>query len=131
MYKSKQEIFDKVVNHLKTQGGKAVDIEGNCLYRDPAGRSCAAGCLIPDDIYEQEIGSAHNSLGFAGLVSLSPPVKSLFETVQEGAANAVELVRSLQLVHDGEKVTDWKSRLSVLAARHGLNTTVLEGWEST
>ena len=46
---TKQEAFDKVVEHLITQGKPAK--LGNtkyCSYQTPAGLRCAAGCLIED-----------------------------------------------------------------------------------
>lgn len=43
-----QEIFEKVAAHLLSQNAQALDKGGNCLYRDPSGKACAVGCLIPD-----------------------------------------------------------------------------------
>lgn len=47
-----QEIFDKVVLHLATQGRQCSDIVGTCYYRHPDDPtlSCAAGCLVPDNL---------------------------------------------------------------------------------
>lgn len=48
-----QEIFDIVVTHLRKQGCKSFDDEKDCcMYRGPNGTKCAAGCLIPDDVYD-------------------------------------------------------------------------------
>ncbi len=50
-----QEIFDKVVNHLRAQGAKSEmdhPVAGlMCAYRGIQGRMCAVGCLIPDADY--------------------------------------------------------------------------------
>lgn len=91
-----QEIFDKVVDHLKTQNKQAVDDEGDCLYRTQEGLKCAIGCLIPDEWYtpNMEIGGpiTTNTLvkqvlsGFAGI-----------DIFSEGVMN---LLKSLQHVHD-------------------------------
>lgn len=48
-----QEIFDKVLNHLRQQGKQckgAVD----CLYRGPDGMKCAVGCLIDDEHFNPQ-----------------------------------------------------------------------------
>lgn len=56
-----QEIFNKVWNGLKAQGFErsmaVVDEEDTlkkCAYRGENGRKCAAGHLIPDELYKKE-----------------------------------------------------------------------------
>jgi hypothetical protein len=57
-----QEIFDTVATHLFAQGERALaavrppSAYGTppiCAYRGTEGRSCAIGCLIPDDLYSE------------------------------------------------------------------------------
>lgn len=50
----KQEIFNTVATHLFTQGKPSI-VEGRCKYRAPDGCRCAAGCLIPDSISDEDI----------------------------------------------------------------------------
>lgn len=54
-----QEIFDKVVAHLRKQGKPSAAYIGfpykSCLYRGPEGAMCAVGCLIPDDMYDESM----------------------------------------------------------------------------
>lgn len=50
-----QEVFDKVVTHLRTQGVPSMSGGQYCQYRGPNGTSCAAGCLIPDNAYTPEL----------------------------------------------------------------------------
>jgi len=47
-----QELFDRVVSHLRIQGTPATDEHGACMYRTEDGLRCAIGCLIPDDRYD-------------------------------------------------------------------------------
>ncbi len=47
-----QEIFDKVILHLRRQHVVSVCVFGACAYRGDEGRQCAIGCLIPDDEYD-------------------------------------------------------------------------------
>lgn len=52
-----QEVYDFVVNHLRTQGCRAMTvIDGRlqCAYRGKNGTKCAVGALIPDDVYDPE-----------------------------------------------------------------------------
>jgi hypothetical protein len=53
-----QEIFDTVATHLFTQGHKAINGHGGCVYRCRDGSKCAVGVLIPDDKYfpKMELG---------------------------------------------------------------------------
>lgn len=50
-----QEVFNKVVTGLRTQGKPSVIrniYSGNrCVYRNPNGLKCAVGILIPDEQY--------------------------------------------------------------------------------
>lgn len=78
-----QQVFDRVVEHLATQG-RASRADSVCLYRGPGGISCAAGCLIPDAEY-----------------------RPFFEDLTAGALTwsglskeAVCVVGDLQLIHD-------------------------------
>lgn len=51
-----QEIFDKVVDHLFTQGEPAMKpYTVACRYRGDNGQKCAVGCLIPDDLYDTDM----------------------------------------------------------------------------
>lgn len=56
------QIFDKVCNHLMTQGTPAQNSASQCRYRT-GGLQCAAGCLIADE---------HYRLGLEGPASRRP-----------------------------------------------------------
>lgn len=47
---TEQQIFDKVVNHLRKQRTQAMEGDG-CVYRARNGNMCAVGCLIADEDY--------------------------------------------------------------------------------
>ena len=50
-----QQVFDKIVKGLASQGWrKSVDENMDCKYRYE-GLKCAAGWLIPDELYKPEI----------------------------------------------------------------------------
>lgn len=53
---NKQEIFDAVVRHFKTQVEPSLEYDAHiglsrCKYRSIDGKKCAAGIFIPDDQY--------------------------------------------------------------------------------
>lgn len=86
-----QEIFDKVVAHLRKQGGPSVGKDGRCKYRADNGRMCAVGCLIPDELYHKEME------GNAVLTG------TVVDDVLEGmgvSSDGFELLSELQMLHD-------------------------------
>ena len=51
---SNQEIFDKVVTHLRQQGRPAIDPgTKHCQYRVEDGTKCAVGCLLDEWAWER------------------------------------------------------------------------------
>jgi hypothetical protein len=122
-----QEIFDTVATHLFTQGKKAVNYKGSCVYRAGDGSKCAVGVLIPDDHYnvKMETGGIHTLLAYH-----SDEIPSFFKSNKD-------LLVDLQHVHDEaypvckDKVWDstesMKKALASLATAKGLDPSVLEG----
>jgi len=98
-----QAVLDTMLNHLTKQRGQARGTENTgCLYRAPAGRMCAVGCLIPNELYDTSIeasvgeifddrhaphGNPHMRRVATHLSSLAPSLPSedmraLYEEVQ-------------------------------------------------
>lgn len=105
---TKQETFDMVVAHLRKQGVPAVD-GYVCKYRTPDGLKCAAGCLIPDGMYDESIELCRAD---------DPAVASLLKA----AGHDVDLVWLLQRAHDSwarYNADIWRS-LSRVALEHNL-----------
>ncbi len=102
-----QEIFDTVVAHLRKQGRKSYD--GRiCLYRGPNGTKCAAGCLIPDELYTP---------GIEGTWWKSGDLDAIRKHVGEEHSN---LIVDLQDTHDGFPPDQWEYRFSVIANNYKL-----------
>lgn len=81
--------------------------EGNCVYRNPDGLRCAAGVLIPDDLYNPGIeGDAAEHLEVWDEMGYSE--------------DEIELIVELQYIHDQTPVDQWTKAFSRLAARHEL-----------
>jgi hypothetical protein len=118
--KTEQEVFDIVARHLLTQGRRAAvdlgynDGQLNCLYRTPEGLKCAAGCLIPDEAYDESmegimIGSLiHNGTKLAHLKPF------------------MMLLNRLQGAHDEAEDDDFMPGLIDVARRHDLDVSVLK-----
>lgn len=58
-----QQAFDKIVKHLKDQKwvqamGRLSHSASTCSFRGVEGRKCAVGCLIPDNLYKEEMEDA-------------------------------------------------------------------------
>ena len=100
----KQEIFDKVCDHLMTQMEKSKLAPDLCAYRGKDGLSCAVGCLIPDEVYSEEIEEC----------SVNDPI---FEPTLKaiGVEKDVKLLHSLQVIHDSYIPTMWRKLLKNLA----------------
>ena len=106
---TKQEVFDKVCEHLIAQG-EASESEGSCLYRGPRGLKCAAGVLIADEHYSPEFeGSPARYAQVAdSLVASDVP------------ANALRRVSRLQSLHDNTEPSYWPAGLRDVALEFDL-----------
>lgn len=124
-----QEVFDKVVNHLYTQGRPAKEDGKSCRYRGPNGTKCAVGCLIPDDEYrpimEYKIVCSINRMIDQHLIE-APVTKKLIGEHEN-------MLSDLQLVHDQfvklnkdgtfNKI-DLKKQLTEVAKRYKLQLNI-------
>jgi len=93
---TKQEMFDKVLDHLRAQGKRSHEKGKGCLYRGPNGLRCAIGALIPDEAYDEAI-----DLGGIGVFDLPSEIK-------EACGIDIEnnrLASDLQELHDDP--TNW------------------------
>lgn len=110
MYTDKQQIFDIVLAGITAQNAFARDNNG-CRYRTKNGLKCAAGMLIPDDIYQASMESL--SVGVIGhKYDLWPEEFNLF-------------VRRLQRMHDmhseaGGDFIGWRQKMAEFAYKNGL-----------
>ena len=92
---TREEIFDHVEKHLKSQGYRSLLPGGNtgqCAYRGGAGRMCAVGCLIGDDEYTSVME------GLA-VEELSPPGPRPV-TLPDRLLPHVSMLKALQYFHD-------------------------------
>lgn len=109
---SAQELFEKVANHLLKQLKHSFfdDDDCCCAYRGSEGRMCAAGILIPDDIY---LKSFEYSRWDALVEDNNFPEEHC------------NLITRLQNVHDTYGVFLWHEQLIKVAAEFNLDAKFL------
>jgi hypothetical protein len=115
-----QEIFDYVATFLIKQGQPALTADGACAYRAPNGCRCAAGCLIPDCVY---------NVGMEGCC-IDDVILNTSNNLPEYMVINRGLILGLQEAHDESSVAkdfiiELKSRLSDLACQYSLSAKVL------
>lgn len=112
-----QEIFNKVVTHLRAQNCKSYLNYKGCRYRGPNGTMCAVGCLIPNDIYStaMEGGIISHIIGHFDF--------PLWMRDEETLGFLMEL----QNIHDNFAVENWESQFQSIATNHGLTLPSVVG----
>ena len=138
---NRQEIYDKVMTHLFTQGAKSrvplkwigERTETNvCAYRGEGGLKCAAGVLIDDEHYSPSL----EGVGVPRESDLIPRIQSVKQRPKivliSDALNAsgiptgaFQLVRELQCLHDRYRPSEWAPQGVRLAIRNGLSPAVV------
>jgi hypothetical protein len=108
-----QQVFDKVVKHLRKQGHKALNEENQCMYLAKDGSKCAFGCLIRASEYKPEM----EQKDFRWVFNNGPA--SLRNRLQ----SFKELIEHLQRIHDHTFVEGWEERFQEIADLHVLTYT--------
>lgn len=120
-----QEVFDKVVNHLRQQGKKSQGLVSSsrnagdtfCMYRNPEGLKCAVGALIEEDEYSPSF-ELHL---LCELLRMELP-----DSLRERLAGNYNLIVELQEIHDHSSVEYWENAFKRLAEHENLNYTPKE-----
>jgi hypothetical protein len=114
---TEQQIFNRVWTHLNKQGDVSYGV-GGCRYRGPGGTSCAVGCLIPDDLYEDWM---------EGLAVSAPEMKpTLYEAglIRDPFGRTLDLLCALQYAHDtilkSHGLEDWRNEMGMIARKYGI-----------
>lgn len=105
-----QEVFAKVVTHLRKQNAVSAKQNGMCVYRGPNGMKCAVGCLIPDDVYKPEM-----ECGGVGVLFMNFP-----ETAKEIGKDNIHLLRHLQTIHDQYSPLRWETAFLSVSDEYNL-----------
>lgn len=110
-----QEAFDRMVTHLRKQGGKSEAHDGMCVYRAPSGRRCAVGVLITDEFYLDEL---------EGQLVRDEQMRLVLNKAIPGVD--LGLLDMMQEVHDKVAVCYWEENWKKVAERYHLIMPVLE-----
>jgi hypothetical protein len=112
-----QEVFDTVATHLLKQNARAIlsDVpEAMCAYK-AGDLECAAGCLIPGNLYDPEMETNCIHHVFAKWP----------EVADEICYENLHLVERLQYLHDNREPEEWSYHLRDVAEDFDLSTKVL------
>jgi hypothetical protein len=111
-----QQIFNKVAKHLLKQNKQSLLAFGSvCAYKNPDGLKCAIGCLIPNQLYSP--GMEEKSI--RQIFKNSYGLQALFKD------ESLDLLETLQNLHDMDKPNRWESGLRIIAKDYGLDASVL------
>lgn len=115
-FKTPQAIFNFVSKHLLEQKERAIKDNGEgCQYHASNGLKCAVGCLITEKAYNPVIeGRSLDSFG--GPLKEDPLFKVLRASGVSLEQKNLELMSALQIIHDVEPPSTWRSKLKQLAA---------------
>lgn len=103
---TRQEIYDRVKQHLLCQGKRSMRDEEMCAYRGIGGLKCAIGILIPDNEYKPEFDYTVASIEY--LIEDVPALKNA----------DFKLLNDLQKMHDWE--FPWEDSLLKIANKYNL-----------
>lgn len=109
----KEETLDKIREDSGFNGSdyddQAYDLFYDLLAEVKPDASCAVGCLILDQFYDQNLEGTVIELenGILDAVKKSNPVWKITE-------NSFRLLQTLQHIHDGKQVEDWGVHLDNL-----------------
>jgi hypothetical protein len=116
-----QVLFDYIVNALRKQGCRSLDIGTEfCRYRGSNGTKCAAGHVITDDEYNPNIEG--KLIQF--LVVENGKIE--YNRIIENTSKNIDILRALQQTHDNFDVKDWEERFNSNAQSLGLKYTPKE-----
>lgn len=127
-----QEVFDKVVNHLRAQRCKSIGFTNNdkqCLYRGPNETKCAAGVLIPDEVYRPWMEGTRIKVlltGHIGQIMNNTVSEDEFTRAQNDLSvykDYNNLIVSLQDTHDNCEIFFWERSFQTIASVYGLTYT--------
>jgi hypothetical protein len=109
-----QQVFDQVAKHLLEQGKRSTKLNGYeaeiCLYRGPEGTMCAAGCLIADSEYKDDM----EGMSWISLVGHNCVPRT-----------HMNLISDLQVIHDEREPSTWREGLLNLCQRFDLNPQII------
>lgn len=113
---SPQEVFDKIVTHLRNQNCKSVGPSFTiCRYRGLGNRKCAVGIMIDDSEYESWMDNTNGSNGGGNISQLLGSLQTRNEALFTRLQPHRQLLIQMQLVHDTFETNQWENQIMVVA----------------
>lgn len=110
-----QRLFNKVRDHLLKQGKRSMSANGvDCAYFGSDGQSCAIGCLIPYHLYSRDMEGA----GVSEMLRHNP---FFYSYLVDTYGLHIDLMASLQSIHDIAIPQEWEVELKSIARCYGLD----------
>jgi len=94
-----EEVFEYIRHHLLTQMQQSKNDKGICFYRNEQGLKCAAGCLIPDNMYYPDL--EYRKWDSLVIRNFAPE-------------DHMELIQEMQRIHDDNDPITWELALDTL-----------------
>ena len=107
--KTDRDVFNHVRDHLLEQNQQAMYQSGGCVYRGSNGLSCAIGCLIADEHYDEDSMEEHPAIEHEVLLGIH-----LSNPEWDFRSNHRAMLLFLQKVHDDLTPYTWESDLDYL-----------------
>lgn len=123
-----QEIFDKILNHLRKQGKASISDGGKCMYRGDNGNSCAVGCLISDEDYLESFDIPNDSDVTSMLKNLKFKQALINSGIDITNDKTMTLLIEMQSAHDTAVFRDYwlyqfNESMQCVAVAHNLTYT--------
>lgn len=114
---NRQELFDRIVAHLRAQGEQAKDPDDGCVLKTEDGLRCAVGCLIPPEKYDPYL--ENEALDF------DIPGGALHTILREEGVQLEDMMMLMlfQEVHDRSIPEEWEREIKALAHRYDMTYT--------
>ena len=117
----KQAILDRVIAFLHAQGGPGRQHNG-CFYRTDDGRRSALGCLIPDEVYSDDLEDRDPA----------DLPRRVFDALDAESDDEIAFLIALETAHDeaanesdsAEFWSQWVKALERIARQHSLSLAV-------
>ena len=104
MLTTDEGVFEFVKQHLLTQGQKSESIT-SCFYKKSNGLSCAIGCLIENEFYNDDLEFKNGDNPIV--------IDALTKSLPNWIINK-NMLLDLQLIHDEYEVEEWECKLQEL-----------------
>ena len=114
---SDQEAFNIIVSHLKRQGCMSMLEKDDrvCAYRGKSDKMCAIGALIPNSMYYHDMENH-------GIYYILSDMKNKHwsELIEFFSELNMDLLNSMQDIHDYCDVDSWDTCFSEIATKYNL-----------